>query len=235
MFFLSRSGLTGSKQRSMVHIVKIVVVKHEWCHVNLDPLFFVLSSILLQLFYASACNLDAFRGTMDPWANDVLMTTRWFCVETSQDVYYVKHYLESTDYCVLVTNLRQVWSDTAHAPDIIAQAHRHFLDIDTNDQVEQLLIELRVLLNDLDRCTFQRDLPHGDRSKDVLKIICKENKGLTSLTWSFECQPVDDASVVLYDHFISPMLCMMSSKGMPSIALFVIQEWNLTLDYLFRG
>ncbi|KAI7881438.1 hypothetical protein K492DRAFT_236629 [Lichtheimia hyalospora FSU 10163] len=149
---------------------------------------------------------------MDPWANNVLMTTRWFCVETSQDVYYVKHYLDSTDYCVLVTNLRQVWSDTAHAPDIIAQAHRHFLDIDTNDQVEQLLTELKVLLNDLDRCMFQRDHPHDDRSKDVLKIICKENKGFTSLSWSFECQPVDDASIVLYDHFISPMLCMMSSK-----------------------
>lgn len=143
---------------------------------------------------------------MDPWANNVLMTKRWFCVETSQDVYYIKHYFESTDYCLLVTNLRQVWTDTAHAPDIIAQAHRHHLDIDSEDQVEQLLTELWVLLNDLRRCEFQRD-------KDVLKIVCKENKGLASLTWSFECQPVHDASIVLYDHFISPMLCMMSSKG----------------------
>lgn len=160
-------------------------------------------------FYASAYHYYL-CSTMDPWANNVLMTKRWFCVETSQDVYYIKHYFESTDYCLLVTNLRQVWTDTAHAPDIIAQAHRHHLDIDSEDQVEQLLTELWVLLNDLRRCEFQRD-------KDVLKIVCKENKGLASLTWSFECQPVHDASIVLYDHFISPMLCMMSSKGNLSI------------------
>lgn len=151
---------------------------------------------------------------MDPWANNVLMTKRWFCVEMTDDVYYIKHYFESTDYCLLVTNLRQVWSDTAHAPDIIAQATRHHLDIDSDDQVEQLLTELWVLLNDLGRCEFQRDHPHGNRRKDVLKIVCKENKGIASLTWTFECKPVDDASAVLYDHFISPMLCMMSNKGM---------------------
>lgn len=150
---------------------------------------------------------------MDPWANNVLMTKRWFCVETTDDVYYIKHHFESTDYCLLVTNLRQVWIDTAHAPDIIAQATRHHLDIDSEDQVEQLLTELWVLLNDLGRCEFQRDNPHGNRRKDVLKIVCKENKGIASLTWTFDCKPVDDASTVLYDHFISPMLCMMSSKG----------------------
>lgn len=168
---------------------------------------------------------------MDRWANNVLMTKRWFCVETIDDVYYIKHHFESTDYCLLVTNLRQVWSDTAHAPDIIAQATQHHLDIDSDDQVEQLLTELWVLLNDLGRCEFQRDNPHGNRRKDVLKIVCKENKGIASLTWTFDCKPVDDASTVLYDHFISPMLCMMSSKG-TILYSFVMGGYDLILVHL---
>ncbi|KAI9319219.1 hypothetical protein BX666DRAFT_1439162 [Dichotomocladium elegans] len=177
---------------------------------------------------------------LESWANSQLLSKRWHSTEVGDKIYYVKYHFETNRYCILATDLRRVWSQCAEAAAIYALANQQNLDIENEDQLEVLLVQLWKLIQHLDDCALE--LSNGDDKHSLLKIRCREQKGIASLTWTFACKSVSCASDVLYDHFISPLLTMILMKegqvkrvkqrGAQSGHLFLILLRRYTLNLM---
>lgn len=74
---------------------------------------------------------------------DALLPLRWQSIEKGGATYYIKHHFGDSQYYILITDLRRVWSTKAYKDDISELAKSYSIVLETDAQMKSLLSRLK--------------------------------------------------------------------------------------------
>ncbi|KAI8085132.1 uncharacterized protein BX664DRAFT_338594 [Halteromyces radiatus] len=153
-----------------------------------------------------------------------LLNIPWVILDTNIEGHaldgpiYVKAIFDIDEYRILATNLRYTWFEYGNSSTIIKRATEYRMDIESDDQIRDLLVSLQSCFHQSENCKIRLS------ESGQLVIIYKDiSKGFTSLSWTFDCSLLEmnflhenasflDGPTVLYTHFIAPLVSITQSN-----------------------
>ncbi|ORY91843.1 hypothetical protein BCR43DRAFT_497379 [Syncephalastrum racemosum] len=83
---------------------------------------------------------------------DALLPLRWRSIEKDNVTYYIKHHFGDSQYSIVVTDLRRVWSTKAYKDDVSELAASYSIVLETDAQMKSLLGRLKLFFQNPAQC-----------------------------------------------------------------------------------